>query len=73
MAMTLTGQIKRVDLGMGAWTLITPEGVTYELHQLPDNYKTNGTEVTLSGKIRNDIMGTAMVGEVFQVEQAQCL
>jgi hypothetical protein len=71
MTTTLQGQIKRVDLGMGAWTLLTPEGLTYELHRLPPAYQVADLEVNLTGTIRTDLMGTTMVGDVFQVEQAQ--
>ncbi|NJN76771.1 MAG: hypothetical protein HC796_12155 [Synechococcaceae cyanobacterium RL_1_2] len=62
---TLQGQIKRVDLGMGAWTLLTPEGLTYELHRLPPAYQIVDLEVKLTGTIRSDLMGTAMVGGCF--------
>ncbi|TVQ20099.1 MAG: hypothetical protein EA367_09680 [Leptolyngbya sp. DLM2.Bin15] len=64
----LTGTIQRVTLGMGAWTLVTDQGDTYELHRPPADLCTAGLAVRVQGQIRSDIATLAMVGPVLEIK-----
>lgn len=64
----LTGTIQRVTLGMGAWTLVTDQGDTYELHRPPTDLCTAGLKVKIQGQIRSDIATLAMVGPVLEIK-----
>ena len=65
--MQVKGTIKYQALGMGAWTLIADNGKTYELSDPPSGLKQDNLSVIIQGKIRNDIMTIAMVGDILQV------
>lgn len=56
---TLTGKLKWVDLGAGAWTLTTDEGITYNLvgHELNESLKTLEVDAchTLQGSHVTDV------------------
>ncbi|MBF2087587.1 MAG: hypothetical protein IGR80_15830 [Synechococcales cyanobacterium K44_A2020_017] len=64
----LSGTIQRVTLGMGAWTLVTDQGDTYELHRPPADLCNAGLAVTVQGQIRSDIATLAMVGPVLEIK-----
>lgn len=64
----LTGTIQRVTLGMGAWTLVTDQGDTYELHRPPADLCKAGLAVAVQGQIRSDVATLAMVGPVLEIK-----
>lgn len=64
----IQGRIRREEFGPGAWILETPSG---ERYALAGNLAglAEGQEVTLAGRVRDDLMGGAMTGAtVFEVE-----
>ncbi|NCO79252.1 MAG: hypothetical protein GW795_02320 [Cyanobacteria bacterium] len=65
----VTGIIKYQDIGVGVWTLVSESGETYELYQPSENLRQDGLKVTLQGKIRDDIMSMAMVGQILEVHK----
>jgi hypothetical protein len=65
----VTGIIKYQDIGVGVWTLVSESGETYELYQPSENLRQDGLKVTLQGKIRDDIMSMAMVGQILEIHK----
>ncbi|GCL35165.1 MULTISPECIES: hypothetical protein [Sphaerospermopsis] len=71
---TITGKIERRNIGLGAWAFVTDDGVTYEIPKSADkNLLKSGQKVSITGKIRDDIMTTAMIGPVLQVESFEII
>jgi hypothetical protein len=68
MTITVTGTIEHQDIGVGAWTLITDQGETYELKDAPPALCQANTRVEVTGIIRDDVMTLAMVGPVLEVQ-----
>ncbi|AKG20796.1 DUF1344 domain-containing protein [Calothrix sp. 336/3] len=74
MSITVTGTIQHRDLGAGAWALVTDDGKTYEIPRNTDKKLLQpGQKVQVTGKIREDIMTTAMIGSVLEVKDFQIL
>ncbi|MBE9044848.1 hypothetical protein IQ255_10595 [Pleurocapsales cyanobacterium LEGE 10410] len=71
--MTVTGKIEKKGFGFGTWALVTNDGTTYELKDPAAELKQEGIEVEVKGKIREDIMTTAMIGAVLEVESYKLL
>ncbi|MEA5572332.1 hypothetical protein [Calothrix sp. UHCC 0171] len=68
MSITVTGTIQRRDIGMGAWALVSDEGTTYEIPRSADKkLLQSGQKAKVTGKIRDDVMTTAMIGPVLEV------
>ncbi|BAZ41922.1 hypothetical protein NIES4101_78900 [Calothrix sp. NIES-4101] len=68
MSITVTGTIQRRDIGMGAWVLVSDEGTTYEIPRSADKkLLQSGQKAKVTGKIRDDVMTTAMIGPVLEV------
>ncbi len=61
------GRVVRSDLEGGAWTLVTDQGVVYQLSGGGAGLRQDGQQVEVQGRIRDDAVGIAMVGEVLQV------
>ena len=68
MSITVTGTIEHRDIGVGAWTLVTEEGRTYQIMRGADKkLLQSGQKAEVTGKVREDIMTTAMIGPVLEV------
>lgn len=67
MSITVTGKVEKSDFGVGVWALIAENGETYELYNPPTQLKQPQAKVTITGKIRDDIMTVAMIGPVLEV------
>jgi len=64
---TVTGKIEKQGFGAGTWALVSEEGTTYELRNLPPQGQKNCDRVTVTGQINPDIMTLAMIGPVLEV------
>ncbi|MDP5016172.1 hypothetical protein FJR11_11240 [Anabaena sp. UHCC 0187] len=74
MTITITGTIERRNIGLGAWALITEDGVTYEIPKSSDkNLLKSGQKATVIGKVREDLMTTAMIGSVLEVQSFEVM
>ena len=71
--MEVTGKIEKKGFGFGAWALVTNDGTTYELKDPAADLKQEGIQVEIQGKIREDIMTTAMIGAVLEIESYKLL
>jgi hypothetical protein len=69
MSITVTGTIQHRDIGTGAWALVTDDGVTYEILRGADkNLLKAGQKAKVTGKVREDVMTVAMIGQVLEVK-----
>ncbi len=66
--MKIKGTIEYKDIGMGAWVLVSETGETYQLYKPRAELCQEGLQVEVEGKIRDDVMGMAMVGAFFEVQ-----
>lgn len=71
MSVEVEGKIERKGFGPGTWALVSSNGETYELRQLPSDLQKDGLTVKVSGQIRTDIMTFAMIGPVLEVEHCE--
>ncbi|NEO29468.1 MAG: hypothetical protein F6K36_03235 [Symploca sp. SIO3C6] len=73
MSFSATGVIEYQDIGSGVWALVTEDGVTYELKDLPPVLQSSQLQVQIEGEIREDIMTLAMIGPVLEVQSFEIL
>lgn len=74
MSITVTGTIQRREIGMGAWALVTDEGVTYEILKGADkNLLKSGQKAKVKGQVREDVMTIAMIGPVLEVKSFELI
>ena len=68
--MKITGKVSWIEQGSGSWGLIGDDGKTYELYgkKAEEMSAMEGKQVTVTGKVREDVMTTAMIGPVLEVE-----
>ncbi|EDX75336.1 hypothetical protein MC7420_1254 [Coleofasciculus chthonoplastes PCC 7420] len=58
---------------MGAWALVADSGETYELQDAPDELQQPNLNVKVQGEVREDVMTTAMIGPVLQVQSFEVM
>ncbi|WP_199248448.1 DUF1344 domain-containing protein [[Phormidium] sp. ETS-05] len=69
MSINLTGTIKRIDIGTGAWALAATDGKTYEIARgAPKEMLKAGQQVKVIGNVRDDVMTFAAIGPVLEVQ-----
>lgn len=71
--MKVTGIVEKKGFGFGTWALVTDDGTTYELKDPAAELQQSGIKVEVQGKIRQDVMTMAMIGDVLEVESYQLL
>lgn len=71
--MSITGKIAKKGFGFGVWALVTEDGTTYQLYEPVSELQKEGITVEIEGKIREDIMTTAMIGPVLEVASFKLL
>ena len=74
MNITLEGKIQWVEIGTGAWSLVTAQGESYELYQdTSASLLQPGLHVKVQGQVREDVMTLAMIGPVLEVKEFEIL
>jgi hypothetical protein len=69
MAIQIIGTVERRDIGMGAWALVSNDGVTYEIMKGADkSLLKDGQKVEVIGEVRDDVMTIAMIGSILEVK-----
>jgi hypothetical protein len=68
MSISVTGQVRWVEMGTGTWSLIGDNGRTYELLSPPTELTEIGEKVKVTGQIREGVMTIAMIGPVLAVD-----
>ena len=71
--MTCVGRVIRSDLEGGAWTLITDQGVVYQLNGGGPDLLVDDVRAEVRGTLATGQMGIAMVGEVLKVKSYRIL
>ena len=71
--MKVTGTVEKKGFGFGVWALVTEDGTTYQLHEPAAELQKAGIKVEIEGKVRSDIMTTAMIGDVLEIKSYQLL
>lgn len=66
--MKLTGKIEKKEFGFGVWALVAEDGTTYQIKDPVAQLQQEGIKVEIEGKIREDIMTSAMIGPVLEIE-----
>ena len=73
MSVTVSGEVQFIEMGTGTWAIATPEQ-TYELYgDPPAALLQQGQKVSVTGRIRDDVMTLAMIGPVLEVASFEVL
>ena len=68
MNIQIVGTVEYVDIGTGAWAIATDTDQQYEiLEPVPSELLQDGLKVSVTAKIRDDVMSMAMVGDIIEV------
>lgn len=73
MSISVTGQVRRIEMGMGTWAIVSDSGRTYELLNPPKELAKPNLNVRVTGQVREDVMTTAMIGPVLEVSSFEVL
>ena len=68
-----TGTVRRTDLEGGHWTLVTDQGVVYQLTGGGGDLLQDGVRAEVEGRIADQQMGIAMVGDLLEVKSYRIL
>lgn len=68
-----TGTVRRTDLEGGHWTLVTDQGVVYQLSGGGADLLREGVRAEVEGRIADQQMGIAMVGDLLEVKSYRIL
>ena len=66
-AIVLQGTVVKKDLEGGFFAIDGDDGKTYEPINLPDSFRKNGLRVTATVRIRNDVAGIHMTGDIVEI------
>jgi len=67
------GKVFRTDLEGGAWTLVTDQGMVYQLKGGGPDLLKEGVRAEIHGRQVADQLGIAMVGDVLEVKSYRIL
>jgi hypothetical protein len=68
MNIEIIGTVEYVDIGTGAWAIATDIDQQYEILQpAPSELLQDGLKVSVTAKIRDDVMSMAMIGDIIEV------
>jgi hypothetical protein len=74
MNIQIVGTVEYVDVGTGAWAIATDTDQQYEILQpAPSELLQDGLKVSVTAKIRDDVMSMAMIGDIIEVLDFQVL
>ncbi len=72
MNIKIAGTVEYIDIGTGTWAIVTDTDEQYEIWQpAPEAILQEGLKVTVTGKIRDDVMSFAAIGDVVEIEDFQ--
>lgn len=70
---TLRGTVRRLGLEGGLWALVTDDGTTVELVDMPGDLKRDGARAEVSGDAEAAEVSVGMVGPTLQVRSFRWL
>ena len=71
--MKLSGKVERVDVGMGAFVIVTDDGQRYELAGGDRGLKKPGQRIEVEGDVDSGAVSAAMVGPIFRVKSYKAI
>ncbi|NMF58881.1 hypothetical protein [Pseudanabaena yagii] len=72
MTIQITGTIEYIDIGTGTWAIMTVTDEQYEIWQpAPEEILQEGLKVSVTAKVRDDVMTMAAIGDVIEIEDFQ--
>jgi len=72
MNIKIAGTVEYIDIGTGTWAIVTDTDEQYEIWQpAPEAILQEGLKVTVTAKVRDDVMSFAAIGEVLVIEDFQ--
>ncbi|MCY7333200.1 MAG: hypothetical protein LH649_11200 [Pseudanabaena sp. CAN_BIN31] len=72
MNIKIAGTVEYIDIGTGTWAIVTDTDEQYEIWQpAPEAILQEGLKVTVTAKIRDDVMSFAAIGDVLEIEDFQ--
>jgi hypothetical protein len=73
MNIQIIGTVEYIDIGTGVWALVTDDE-QYEIWQpAPDAILQELLNVKVTGKIRDDVMSMAAIGDVLEIADFEIL
>jgi hypothetical protein len=67
------GTVNRADLEGGHWTLVTDQGVVYQIKGGGADLLTDGVRAEIEGDVATDQMSIAMMGDILEVKSYRIL
>ncbi|WP_055075947.1 hypothetical protein [Pseudanabaena sp. 'Roaring Creek'] len=72
MDIKIVGTVEYIDIGTGAWAIATDTQEQYEIWQpAPEGILQDGLKVSVTAKVREDVMSFTMIGDVVEVQDFQ--
>lgn len=72
MKIKIAGTVEYIDIGTGTWAIVTDTDEQYEIWQpAPEAILQEGLKVTVTAKVRDDVMTMAAIGDVIEIEDFQ--
>lgn len=74
MDIQITGTVEYIDIGTGTWAIVTDTDEQYEIWQpAPEAILQEGLKVSVTARVRDDVMTLAAIGDVIEIEDFQKL
>jgi len=74
MTIQISGTVEYIDIGTGAWALVTDTDEQYEIWQpAPAEILQEGLKISVTAEVRDDVMTMAAIGDVIEIVDFQIL
>ena len=74
MHIQIVGTVEYIDISTGTWAIVTDTDERYEIWSpAPEAILQEGLKVSVTAKVRDDLMSLAAIGDVLEIEKFQIL